>query len=122
MKTAALARRSSIPILLCNIDMASISRIADSLPLWNTAVASRQDCDWRRVKRLGVRVSRKGSYTRLERICLGPNKGLSIINHQQPQNAMDAKECERGSTAFTDDGQRFPFPATSEALSHFSHA
>jgi hypothetical protein len=67
-------------------------------------------------------VSRKGSYTRLERICLGPNKGLSIINHQQPQDAMDAKECESGSTAFTDDGQRSPFPATSEGLSHFSHA
>jgi hypothetical protein len=33
MKTAALARRPGIPILLCNIDMAGISRIADSLLL-----------------------------------------------------------------------------------------
>jgi hypothetical protein len=29
----SIARRSGIPILLCNIDMASISRIADNLPL-----------------------------------------------------------------------------------------
>jgi hypothetical protein len=67
----------------------------NSLIPWSMVVTGRQDDDWRRGKCLGVRVSRKGSYSRLERRCLGLYKRLSIINHQPPQR------CERGNVIKT---------------------
>jgi hypothetical protein len=91
METAALVRRFGIAIPTSNIEFAGISRIADSLWLGDMVDVNCQDGDWRRAKRLGTRVSRKGSYTRLERRCLGINKAhpLSIINDHD--DAMDAE-------------------------------
>lgn len=109
-----LVCRSDISIPPCNIDFVGVLRVSHSLLHWSMVVTGGHrnglHSDWRRAKRLGTRVSRIGSYTRVERRCLGRNEGTSIINHQSVQRC-DACEASR---RISSDGLRGDWKKTSD--------